>query len=91
MSKDYEIEIAEFNSAGIRAAAARYDITHMHFIGGGYADGHDGEADWYIGFYALPHPKYGDFLVATTNADPVWQEEDAQAFADLAVSCGVQL
>lgn len=88
---NYEIEIAEFNSAGIQSEAAKNGITHMHFIGGGYADGHDGEADWYVGFYALPHPKYGDFRVANTNADPVWEEADGQAFADLAESCGVEI
>jgi hypothetical protein len=28
---------------------------------------------------------------ATTNADPVWEDEDAAAYAELAEACGVQL
>lgn len=91
MSNTYEIEIAEFNSSGIRAEAKKQGITHMHKIGGGFVAGHENEADWYVGFYSLPHPKYGDFRVANTNGDPVWEEDDAQAFADLAEQCGVEI
>ena len=87
----YNIEIAEFNSAGIKAEAKALGITHMREIGGGYVEGHEGEADWYVGFYALPHPKGWEFRVANTNADPVWEEADEQAFAELAESCGVEL
>ena len=87
----YDIEIAEFNSSGIRAEAKKAGITHMRKIGGGFVEGHENEADWYVGFYAIPHPKYGDFRVANTNGDPVWEENDAQAFADLAEQCGVKI
>ncbi len=87
----YDIEIAEFNSSGIRAEAKKAGITHMRKIGGGFVEGHENEADWYVGFYAIPHPKYGDFRVANTNGDPVWEENDAQAFADLAEQCGVEI
>lgn len=91
MTKTYDIEIAEFNSAGIRAEAESLGITHMRSIGGGYAEGHDGEADYYVGFYALPHPKGWEFRVANTNGDPVWEEADEAGFAELAESCGVEL
>ena len=89
MNDTYNIEIANFNSAGIRAEAARNGITHMRHIGSGYAG--DENADSRIDFYALPHPKYGEFRVADTNGDPIWEEADAQAFADLAEECGVEI
>lgn len=86
----YYIEISEFNSAGIRAEAKRLGITHMRRLGGGHAGGGD-RADDYVGFYALPHQSGWEFRVANTNGDPVWEEEDMQAFAELAESCGVEL
>jgi hypothetical protein len=91
MTKTYNIGIAEFNSTGIRSEAEALGITHMRSIGGGYAEGHEGEADYYVGFYALPHPNGQEFRVANTNGDPVWEEADPQGFAELAESCGVEL
>lgn len=90
MSTIYDIEIETFNSAGIRAEARRSGITHMRHIGGGYAGGSN-DADARVYFYALSHPKFGEFRVADTNGDPVWEESDAQAFADLAEECGVEI
>ena len=91
INQNYDIDISEFNSAGIKAQAESLGITHMREIGGGYVAGHEGEVDWYIGFYALPHPKGWEFRVANTNSDPVWEECDEQAFAELAKDCGVEL
>lgn len=92
MLPTYDIEIAEFNSAGIRAEAARHKMaTHMRMIGGGYASGHEGQADYYVGFYAIPDRLGREVRVANTNGDPVWEETDPQAFADLAESCGVEI
>lgn len=92
MTTKYDIEIAEFNSSGIKAEALRAGITHMRKVGGGFVEGHEGEADWYVGFYAMLNKKEGwEYRVANTNADPVWEEADAQAFADLAEQCGVEL
>lgn len=90
-STAYDIVIAGFNSAGIRAEAESVGITHMRSIGGGYAEGHEGEADYYVGFYALPHPGGWEFRVANTNGAPVWEEAYPAAFAALAESCGVEL
>ena len=87
---EYEIEISEFNSSGIRAEAERLGITHMRRLGGGYADGNN-NPDYYVGFYALPHPGGWEFRVANTNGNPVWEEEDEQGFSELAESCGVEL
>ena len=89
----YDIEIEGFNSLGIREVAAQCGATHMRFIGGGYANGHDGEADYYVGFYAFPQNTDSTFecRVANTNGDPVWEDEDASVFAELAESVGVDL
>lgn len=88
---DYPIDISKFNSAGIRAEARILHITHMREIGGGYIEGHEGQADYYVGFYALPHPEGWEFRVADTNGDPVWEETDHNAFGELAADCGVSL
>lgn len=85
----YNINTQEFNSADIRAEALAVGATAMRFIGGGYVAGHDGEADYYVGFYAIPHPGGWEFRVANTNGDPVWEEADRQAFAELADACGL--
>lgn len=92
MLPDYDIEIAGFNSAGIRAEAALHKMaTHMRKIGGGYVAGHEGQADYFIGFYAIPGRLGREVRVANTNGDPVWEEADPQAFADIAESCGVAI
>ena len=92
MTYEYDIDVAEFNSAGIRAEALRAGITHMRKVGGGFVSGHEGAADWYVGFYAMLNKKEGcEYRVANTNGDPVWEEQDTQAFADLAEQCGVEL
>lgn len=84
--KTYDIAIADFNSAGIRAVARELGITHMRLLG------ISGEGDHRVGFYALPHPRRGwEIRVANTNGDPVWEEEDAQEFAELAEECGINL
>lgn len=87
----YDIPIDEFNSAGIRAVAAKLQTTHMRKIGGGYLAGHEGQADYFVGFYALPEVDGTEVWVANTNGDPVWEFDDPQAFADLAEACGVNL
>lgn len=88
----YDINISEFNGAGIKSAAAEAGITHMREIGGGQADGREG-ADNYVAFYALPDPNFpgAEIRVANTNGDPVWEESDPSVFAELAEQCGVSL
>lgn len=87
----YPILISEFNSLGIQSEAAQYGITHMREIGGGYDSNHEGQADWYVDFYALPDPNYPgcEIRVANTNGDPVWEDGDPATFAELAESVGV--
>lgn len=77
-NQKYEIEIAEFNSAGIRAEAAKHGITHMRYLGGNNE----------IGIYALPLQNGAEIRVANTNGDPVWEEADTQEFAKLLEEIG---
>jgi hypothetical protein len=90
MEREYSIEIESFNSAGIQNIATIIDATHMRCIGKGYSCGHDGEADYVIGFYAIPDKRHGgEIRVANTNGDPIWEDEDPAAFHALASECGV--
>ena len=92
MKRKYDIKISEFNSAGICAAAHELRIKYMRLIGGGYIKEHEGECDWYVSFYALPHPNgKWEFRVANTNSDPIWEEADTEEFADLAQRCNVEI
>lgn len=88
----YDINISEFNSAGIRNEAQQNGITHMREIGGGQYEGCEG-ADAYVGFYAMPDPNFpgAEVRVANTNGDPVWEEADPAVFAELAQACGVTI
>jgi len=90
MERKYEIEIAEYNSSGIRAIARQAGISHMRLIGSGYLPGHEDQPDYRITFFALPYQGY-EMRVADTNGDPIWEEEDQQYFAELAKSVGVTL
>ena len=93
MSKTYDIEIADFNSAGIRAEAKRIGITHMRFIGSGRPDHHPNvcDADATVCVYALPDPQYPglEILVADTNADPIWRDCDESDWHELMESVGL--
>ena len=52
--------------------------------------GDGGEGDSHCTFFAL-HTPQGLIRGATTNAAPVWEDEDAEVFANLAEECGVEL
>jgi hypothetical protein len=67
--------------ARIAAIVGATDITEL---------GDGGEGEFHCTFFAL-HTPLGTVRGATTNADPVWEEEDSAAFADLAAACGVDL
>ena len=60
--------------------------TGIEYLGDG------GEGKMHCTFFALTGPG-AKFPIrgATTNADPVWEDEDSQVFADLAEACGVTL
>ena len=84
----YPILIADYNSAGIRAEAARMGATHMRFVGSGYA-GDRREADYMVSVYAIPCADGTEAMVADTNADPVWRDYDESEWCELMESIGL--
>jgi len=70
-----------FSVARIAAIAGATGIEEI-------GDGGDGEM--HCTFFVLHTPK-GLVRGATSNAEPYWEDEDAEAFADLAEACGVAL
>lgn len=70
----YEIEIANYNSAGIQSLAAEIGATHMRQIATGMLDSASAN------LFAIP-TTVGEIRVIDTNAEPVWEEDDSQAFA----------
>ena len=63
--RKYDIEIADFNSAGIREAAAEIGATHMRNIATGVG----------ATLYAIPQGS-GEILVLNTNSEPVWESDE---------------
>jgi hypothetical protein len=87
----YPILIADYNSAGIRAAAKAAGITHMRRMAVAHPTDQPDTADNAIVVYALPDPKFPglEIMVADTNADPVWREQDESDWAELMESIGL--
>jgi hypothetical protein len=84
------INIENINSAGIASEMRRIGTTKAELIGIG--EWENGNPNTRCEFYRIIDPSTGfDFRVANTNGDPVWEEEDHGAFAELAESCGVKL
>ena len=77
---EYPILIADYNSSGIRAEAARAGITHMREIA------RDGIDDNCIVIFALPL-EGAEIQVADTNADPIWREADEQGWQKMLDDC----
>lgn len=94
---NYPISIADFNSSSIRSSAAQAGVTHMRELGTGYARGVDENGDATIdntgsSEAAVTAYEFSDGTrVINTNGDPVWEDEDAQGFADLAESADIEL
>jgi hypothetical protein len=76
-----EIEIEEINSRGITLEARRAGFTSIIRL----AD--NGK----IGDARLVIYQVGDVRVAATNGDPLWEESDHAAFAELLESEGIKL
>ena len=76
-----EISIADINSGGIAREARKAGITTITQLGD---NGKSGDAR--VTVYQL-----GDVRVANTNGDPVWEESDHAAFAELLESEGIAL
>jgi hypothetical protein len=83
MEHTYDVEIAEYNSAGIRTVAAEIGATHMRKIAAGDMNGARAI------LFAM-HTKDGyEIRVLDTNADPVWEEEDPSVFAETLQEYGI--
>lgn len=80
------ITISSYNSASIKAIASKLGVAHMELIAQGRADGDSNNPNSLIRFF-----KIGETRVADTNGDPIWEDEDMQAFAELAAECGVEI
>ena len=79
------VHVADVNSIGIAAAARSAGCEYIDLIGVYDHPDHPGSNDWRIRLYA-----FNGIRVADTNADPVWEEEDYQVFADLLAEYGVE-
>lgn len=78
----YPIEIAEYNSALIRAEAIAAGITHMREIDRVRSRG------VLYRLLALPHCG-GEIRVLDTNGDPIWEEQNLAAFAEQLAEIGI--
>jgi hypothetical protein len=76
-----EISIEDINSGGIAYEARKAGITTVTKLGD---NGKMGDAR--VTVYRL-----GDVRVANTNGDPVWEEQDHAAFAELLETEGIKL
>ena len=74
------IDVASINSAGIRRQAARLGLSEIEEIGSA------GAGDGRVTLYRL-----GDVHVATTNGDPVWEEDDPAGFVAWLAEIGIDL
>ena len=75
------ISIEDINSIGIAVEARKAGITTVTLLG---YNGKSGDAR--VTVYQL-----GDVRVADTNGDPIWEESDHAAFAELLESEGISL
>ena len=76
-----KIRIEDINSIGIAVEARKAGITTVTKFGD---NGKSGDAR--VTVYQL-----GDVRVAATNGDPIWEEADRAAFAELIESEGIVL
>ena len=76
-----EISIADISSGGIARAARKAGIATATKLGD---NGKNGDAR--VTVYQL-----GDVRVADTNGDPIWEEQDHAAFAELLETEGIAL
>lgn len=86
MSTEYPIEIAKYNSAGIRAEAKSAGITHMREVAAGRDERGNAAT-----VFALPTREGWEVRVLDTNADPVWEEADRADFLAATAGYGIDL
>jgi hypothetical protein len=72
-------KIEDINSASIRAEAIRQGLIALDYLGKYYHPDHPDSNDWSIEIYEFPN----GIRAAKTNGDPIWEESDSQAFAEM--------
>lgn len=75
------INVEDINSIGIAAEARKAGISTVTKLGDNGKSGDDRVTVY----------RFGDVRVADTNGDPVWEESDHAAFAELLASEGISL
>ena len=85
--QEYTLEISKYNSADIRRIAEKAGVETMKLIGEGHSDGDLNNCNSRVSFFELSD----GMRVADTNGDPIWEDEDASIFAELAESCDVEI
>ena len=78
------IQVAEINSAGIVSECEKMGIESIELLAEGHSDGNSNNSDSRVRFYMA-----GCVRVADTNGDPIWEEDDPRAFAELIEACQV--
>lgn len=81
----YQTPIEELGSEYAKSDLARMGVTHVRFL----AEGGTGENR--IAVYAYAPPEMYEMRFATTNALPVWEEDDPAIFAALLTECEITL
>ena len=79
------VRVGDLNSIGIAGAARAAGCEHVALVGEYEHPDHPGSKDWSIRLYFV-----GDVCVADTNGDPVWEQDDPAAFAELLAEYGVE-
>lgn len=74
----------EVTSAGIRTRMTATGIENAEILGTYDHPDHRGEADWRLTLWQV-----GDTRAAETNADPMFESDDADAFAALLAEYGI--
>jgi hypothetical protein len=77
-----KVEITSINSSDIQNFAAEHGFTEAEYLGS------NGEPS---GTTGRSYYRIGNQLVATTNADPIWEADNAAEFYAAAEEDGVKL
>ena len=76
----------EVPSAGIRARMADAGVENAEIHGTYDHPNHCGDTDWRLTLWQV-----GDVRAAETNADPVFESDDPEAFAELLAEYGIRV
>ena len=77
--------ISDLNSIGVAGAARAAGCEYVTLVGVYDHPDHPNDNDWRISVY-----EFGGIRVASTNGDPVWEEDDYTVFANLLKEYGAE-